>query len=439
MSAAVALTSDTPNRSTVRLFQLIKSSGKRPLIITRDRNRDEISKLFPGPLDEIAICVHELDDPTQAEKELQAVLHQCQIQLVNWINIPDTMTVVFLHCVERLGLKFAFLDAYTNCRLKPLARQLAHESRADNVPFVVHDLESDSLPISLPLPLICKPIAGSGSEGVELIRNSRDWRRIREKRLRDTPVSELRIRGFTPFRQVLLEKKLTGEELEIDGYVSGGNLTVCAFGYKVHRYSKETGFREDGGFTYRPFSLPSECDRDEQLLGWTKRLLEAVRLSDGTFHIEAMRSGNEIHLIEINPRPGGGGVQPIIKQLTGIDLMEQCVRLWLGLSPTGVPVHTDVHSIFYLISYAKWAGKVTQVKPEEECYVPLSCIGRDEALGMWKPFVKADDKVEPVRREQYLGEIHVPNIVVDSMQLRNLIKQVSSWRDDQGFVKIAQC
>jgi hypothetical protein len=427
MTKTIAVTSDTPNARTVALCERVLSVHPHVTVITRWNCKQRIKSLFPKQRSIALIFLRNIDDPQSAATELLGALRRRRISIINWINITDTLTNTFLHCAEKLSLKFDFLEAYGNCRIKPLARSLTGGTR-----YCVYSCTGlDCFP-NIPFPIVAKPITGSGSNGVVLVKNAGQWlTKLLEARAVSSQ-ADVEIKGFNPKREILVEELLRGVEYEIDGFVHNGRVHVCAIGYK-HHVEGVFGFREIGGLTWYRRS----GKRDNRIVDWTKRTLKQLRFRAGAFHIEAMVDGRQISLIEVNPRPGGGGVVPIVRQLSGVDLMRQCVNLWLGLRPDTQPKPQEMKSVLYAILYPWAKGCIKSIRKRTDLEVPRSVLGsQGPARAVWQPLLAKKDPVDPHGREQYMGEVHVNNVWISAESLPSTVGRLCAWVRAQGFVNI---
>src|SRR5260370_22588547 len=100
---------------------------------------------------------------------------------------------------------------------------------------------------------------------------------------------------------------------------------------------------------YRASSIGDYRELDDRMMRWTGEICWAIELKNGTFHIEGIIGSSAIELIEINPRPGGSEVVPIVESISGVDLALQTVRLWLGRSPSQYPQAKARRSVMYAI------------------------------------------------------------------------------------------
>ncbi len=430
----VGLTSDSPNKYTAQYLRKMKAEGFRPMLITWARHRRSLKKRLGasyallGP--ESVVFIKHLDDPASAASVLARALRVRQIELVNWINVPDPLTDTFLYSCGKLGLKFPFLRPYSRCRVKPLARTIVRKKMGSRLGFSVLNRGASRVPRSVKYPSVCKPITGSGSRDVQIVAAREKLIRY-GRRHRKVARAQYVIEGYSPVEQYLAEEHLEGLEIEVDGYVYAGEPRICALGYKSHEY-KKSAFRETAGVTYRPFTLRGRHGSDRRAIAWTTKLLRALEFTAGCFHLEAMETRSGLELIEINPRPGGGGVQPIVKKLSGVSLGDECVRLWLGLEPDREPAVRKISCISYFVLYPDKKGILRSIRSEES--VDLLLDGQ-RIRGRWFQLVGKGTKFS-LDKEEYLGELHIENVALDPSRLPELSKQVARELRARGFWQI---
>jgi hypothetical protein len=405
-----ALTSDSPNSYTgnylAKMGELF--SNTPTVLITWERNRQGLQRSLgeAAPTPKHTIFLEDMRDAVMAAKVLERNLQGAGIRLVNWINVPDTLTDTFIYCSERLGISFPFLVPYTRCRVKPLTRAILKSAGHSKIAHEVLSCRAIARR-ALSGSKVCKPITGSGSQDVRIITTSEQLMEY-AKKFRAPAPSRYSIAGYVPAEEFLMEDRLEGLEIQADGYVHDGEVSICALGYKQHEYG-EAGFREVAGVSYFPFSLEGRCERDTDIVRWVTQVMADLKFSGGVFHLEAMDLGDCIELIEINPRPGGGGVQPICKQISGVVLATECMRLWLGLPPELKPQRGDIRCISYCILYPEHPGSLETIEPKQQFEVAHP----DERLtGIWEPLWETrTEGGRPFKgdREEYLGEAHFVN------------------------------
>ncbi|WP_197087308.1 ATP-grasp domain-containing protein [Bradyrhizobium sp. LTSP857] len=434
----VGITSLIAGKSTLDSWTSAFAVGIKPIIITEPANRERLESIKHEDTARAAaeaIYVTSLGSPDALAEELRRTLAERNLQLSHWINVNDPLTPSFLYAADRLEITFPFLEQYTACRLKPVARGAAYHSGCSSF-----DARTEWLNAPSPLPnadgvYIAKPISGSGSRGVRRLTSHSEWLQYCSKQLAEAPSANFLVRGFEPFKQVLIEPCLIGEEWEIDGFIDREQLHICAVGYKYHDYTEEHGFREIG-CSIRRFNGKTSADEkviDRQIEAWTRTLLSSLNFISGAFHIEAMRCGDAWELIEINPRPGGGTVLAMVKELSGVDLNRQSVRLWLDAPADQKPSPQSHEAMLNVIVHPSRDGSIKAIKVEAEFTLDLF---EQSYAAKWFPIASVGQKVSTTQGEQYLGELHIYGLTVPCNTLGPVANRISDWLLENYFVVI---
>jgi biotin carboxylase len=408
----LAFTSVSANPNTAKSIDQLSRQGCRPVVVTTRPNIERLGRETGNDIANNAIVVTSFANPVQATEEMECVVRARDLAISNWINITDDTTAFFLTACARLGIDFEFRQAYKTCWVKSSIRKLMARAAYDSCHFAIHDLNSVAPP-EIAFPFIAKPILGSGSKGVSIIESRKDWSSNVESVAGELLCDEIEIDGVNPGKQVLVEEVLTGQEKQVDGLVRDGTFECCTIGVKSARYSS-VWFREERGILYRPGRFEDCHEADNWLTSWCRELLALINFRNGTFHIEVKQSDQKISLLEVNPRPGGGGNVPAIKRLSGVDLNAECLSLWSGVrAPERQPAGDD--SLCFAVRYPKGQGQVGTVRAAGSIMLAWGCgsggtaIPRDTEME-WIPLVKTGDTLEPEVREQYLGVILAPNV-----------------------------
>jgi hypothetical protein len=348
-----------------------------------------------------AVVVKDLSNASIARDEIRAIVSERNIQLDHWVNLADDVSETFLTTVPDLLPHLSF-DAYRTCRVKCRARDMLYRSGVVRSASIIIDARSADGAIVPDNPMVAKPITGSGSELVHRLRHPSDWQAYTQRWFREKLPHGLRdeqlhlFGGFDPYTQILLEPEFNGLELRADGYVAAGQISICAVAVRVTD-TGDIGFREIGGAAYSAHANEAWSD----FVSWVCDALAAIEFNDGVFHLEAIRlPDGSFEVIEINPRVGGGGCALVTQAVSGVDLVRENVRLWLGLGRESHPRATGVPAVLYAIAYDHGDGVVKKVEPEQ--VVDVSGFGR----GTWLPFVSEGEAIHGTRAEHYLGELH---------------------------------
>jgi len=166
-------------------------------------------------------------------------------------------------------------------------------------------------------PLLVKPAdsRGGGSRGVRLVQGPEEL----QEALTFT-------QSFYTDERILLEQAVSGLEHSVETFTSCGRTHVLAISDKV---KSPPPWRVDKSVVY-----PSLIDgsRLETVCEAATRAVHALGLPFGPAHVELCSTDQgEAFLFEAGARCGGGGTpDPIVPWVTGIDLLSEVVRSYLG-------------------------------------------------------------------------------------------------------------
>ena len=218
----------------------------------------------------------------------------------------------------RLGLPGADPESIAICRNKRKQREHFKNRLLPTPRFECITSEDQLEPAikTLSLPVVVKPIQGSGSVGVKLCRE------------REEVVAHARVllgqrfneRGLPVLQEVLIEEYLQGQEYSVE--VFGSEIV----GITRKHLSTEPYFVEIGHDF--PAQAPEEVLR--AIRQSATQALSVVGLSWGPAHIEIRVTKHGPVVVEINPRLAGGFIPELVRHSTGIDLIECTIRAVIG-------------------------------------------------------------------------------------------------------------
>ncbi|MFJ3162415.1 ATP-grasp domain-containing protein [Streptomyces kanasensis] len=212
--------------------------------------------------------------------------------------------------------------------------------------------------------VVAKPVAGTGSNAVTLVR---------------TPV-DLPADRRTP--ATLLERYVPGQEFSVETLSSGGRHTCLGIAEK--RTAGE-GFVELAHLMPAPSLDGPGSTRVERAVA---ELLDAVGLVDGPAHTEVKVHGDRVTVIETHNRPGGDGIADLVRLTRGVDWRRAALGWAVGEGPReepGGPLAAAAATVFLTAP----PGRVTAVAPR-----PRLAAGR---LVGWDVEVEPGDPVSPLR------------------------------------------
>ena len=424
------LTSVIAGPTTAALIKDLRGWGVEPVIVTHRANSHHLKSALNREDYANAIVVSSFRNPKAAANELARTISQRGLHFTNWINITDDTSAFFLHSCKRIGFEFAFQKTYERCRVKPITRQVLAKAGLCDTKFDVHNIDDPRPPRRFLFPFIAKPILGTGSKGVSVINGPNHWRKYLKTARSLLKPDDVSIANFAPGRQVLVEEVLTGQECQLDGFVDANAVEFCALGMKIAAYGIH-GYREERGILYRPLTLKNSRTHDLRLMEWCEHVLDALQFECGTFHIEVKVNGPDIHLLEVNPRPGGGANVATIKLLSGVDLNQECLRLWAGL-PRIPPQDPKHFSICFAVRYPSIIGRVESIRKGGT----LSRLRTSTDTSLeWYPLVAKDDRLDPRQREQYLGVLTAPDFCNALEEMDPATQELVNFVHGRSFVR----
>ncbi|TXJ86577.1 ATP-grasp domain-containing protein [Streptomyces lavendulae] len=222
----------------------------------------------------------------------------------------------------RLGLPGPSADAVRACRDKTTQRRLLAGAGVPVPGFteVGEVAEAVDAAARLGLPVVVKPVQGSGSVGVRLCASPGEVADHAGALLAAT-VNE---RGLAAPTRVLVESYLTGREFSVE--VVGHEAVVTV--------AKHVGpppvFVETGHDL--PAALPAR--QQDALTGCAVAAVRALGLGWGAAHVELRLDDDGPRVIEVNPRLAGGMIPELVRRARGIDLVTAQVRAAAGLPVT---------------------------------------------------------------------------------------------------------
>jgi biotin carboxylase len=167
-------------------------------------------------------------------------------------------------------------------------------------------------------PIIVKPVSGSGSDGVSLVRERGGLRAAFEL-----------ASAALGFAGLLCEEYVDGPEVSLEGYSRDGRFVPVALTDKLtdERFL-EIGHRQPSAQSGEVFAAVSD---------YAARALRALDVTHGVSHSEFRLSARGPVLIETHTRMAGGSIYVLTELTTGVSLPDLMVALALGERPDVEP------------------------------------------------------------------------------------------------------
>lgn len=298
----------------------------------------------PGLPQHVVRAVHRVDtyDPAAVDAAIDAVAAELTVAgVVTWSD-RDVETVSRI--ADRLGLPAPAPEAARIARNKYLMRE-ALAGHPETIPRYARVTTWDELTkaaAEIGYPAVLKPTSASGSKGIFILHGEDDLGSAFAELIRYTTPDVDQVFRDNP-NELILEQFLVGCEHSVEGFVSGGEITIAGV------TDKETTepFRLEVAHTF-PSSLP-----EAQLAAvaeLTRTVLTAIGLDDCAFHLECMVGPEgRAKLVEVAARVGGDFIAShLVGLATGTPFCENVIRVVTGHRPRlggGQPLYAGVRKV----------------------------------------------------------------------------------------------
>ena len=200
--------------------------------------------------------------------------------------------------------------------------------------------EARELAKTIKFPIVVKPIASTGSIGVKLCKDLSGLCGHVEILLNRGTKNE---RGLSEPAGVLMESYLAGPEFSAEVF-NGKVIGITKKYLSAEPYFVELG--HDFPAIISPAAAAAVADVIE-------RAVTVLGLSWGPIHAEFRLCGDEINIIEVNPRLAGGYIPELVRLAHGVDLIAGTVKLVINEKPEIVPHKKYFASIRYITTPAE--------------------------------------------------------------------------------------
>ncbi|MEH6905039.1 carbamoyl-phosphate synthase large subunit [Neobacillus drentensis] len=129
---------------------------------------------------------------------------------------------------------------------------------------------------------------------------------------------------INPDQPVLIDRYLTGKEIEVDAICDGENVLIPGIMEHIERAGVHSG---DSIAVYPPQSL-SETVK-QTLVDYTEKLAKGLNII-GLLNIQYVLAGNQVYVLEVNPR--SSRTVPFLSKITNIPMAKIATKAILGVS-----------------------------------------------------------------------------------------------------------
>ena len=220
-----------------------------------------------------------------------------------------------------LRLPAADPDAIARCRDKAAQREALAAAGVPVPGFRAVETTDDALAAAtdLGVPVVLKPVSGSGSVGVRLCKDA-DEVAAHAAALLGQAVNE---RGIPVPGRLLVEELAIGPEYSAEMF--GGRVVGI-----VQKHVGDAPFFVEIG---HDFPAPLADDDAAAVHAVAESAVEALGVTFGPTHAELRLTAAGPVIIEVNPRLAGGNIPELVRHACGVDLVTETVRLVTGGRP----------------------------------------------------------------------------------------------------------
>jgi biotin carboxylase len=303
--------------------------GLRPVVFARDPGR------YPY-LAEDGIATRQLDttDPIAVRRAAAELADR----LAGVTSSSEYFVAAAAELAAELRLPHPDAAAITACRNKAAQRRMLRANGLAGPEFATatEPGQAAEVAVGLGLPVVVKPVSGSGSVGVRLCYRPAEV----IEAARAVLAADLASAGIPAQREVLLERYLDGPEFSVETF--GDRVVgITAKHLGAPPYFVETGHEF-------PARLP--IGDENELVVTTLAALAALGLGWGPAHLELRLTAHGPAVIEVNPRLAGGMIPDLVRLATGVDLIAATVANAAGRPVQLTPTRTQAAAIRFLVA-----------------------------------------------------------------------------------------
>ena len=221
---------------------------------------------------------------------------------------------------------------------------------------------------------------------------------------------------------VLIDKYISGLELDVDALCDGQNVLIPGIMEHIERTGIHSG---DSIAVYPPLHI--DDDLAERIYEETRRICTALNVR-GLANIQYIICGGEIYVIEVNPR--ASRTVPYISKVTGIPVCDVATKLSLGATLPELGYSSGIYRIppyiavkVPVFSFEKLTDVDTQLGPEMKSTGEVLGIGKSFKEAIYKGLVAAG------YRMKRSGKVFITVRDADKAEISSIAKKFS----DMGF------
>ncbi len=198
---------------------------------------------------------------------------------------------------------------------------------------------------------------------------------------------------INPEHPVLIDRYLTGQEIEVDAICDGENVLIPGIMEHIERAGVHSG---DSIAVYPPQTLSDSVK--QTLVEYTERMAKGLNII-GLLNIQYVLAKGQVYVLEVNPR--SSRTVPFLSKITNVPMAKIATKAILGISiteqgytPGIVPEKTGVYVKVPVFSFAKLRNVDITLGPEMKSTGEV--MGKDSTLekALYKGLVASGMKIQ---------------------------------------------
>ncbi len=253
---------------------------------------------------------------TAENENVDVILTVCTDQALNTVATVS----------EQLNLP-CYITAQTgkNVTNKKYMKTVFAENDIPTANFAILEENDYKVPEELKFPLIVKPVDCNSSKGVAKVNNAQELHSALGNAFK-----------YSRTHNAIVEEFIMGKELSVDAYVSDGEAKILCV-------SESDKAKIDGKFIIYRSVVPAGIEEEAyKAIGIiANKIAKAFGLNNCPMLIQMLYSNNSLYVIEFSARTGGGLKYRLIKQNSGIDIIDCTVNATLGEKNNITPKYSN--------------------------------------------------------------------------------------------------
>lgn len=347
-------------------FKKTNELGFQPVFLTNDPSR------YAG-IEKQSVTIIQCN--TSKLSDLKNIIQSYSNEIVGITTTSEFYIETVAELNEYFGFEGNQSNIVKNVRNKSTVRNILKRVSALYQPnYLIVEKNKELINKNIPYPCIVKPVDDSGSN---LVKKCNTYTEIKEHiRMIESVIYNSRGQETSQF--ILIEEFIGGQEYSVECFSYMGNHEIIGVTKKT--VGEEPYFVEFEHI-FPAFLSQQQLKTIEQGI---LLILDTLEWQTGPTHIEVKIWKGKLFLVEFNGRLAGGMIPELIRYATGTDLLEEQLKVAIGLPPVISKKINQTAGIRHIL--AKEKGRI--------CFTEVDGLMGFLEVKQWKINVQEGDFVK---------------------------------------------